>query len=374
MAMRMFNKLLSHSRPAVLAILLATLIAPVALADEPAEAPAVGAPADSQVTAEAETSAAPGTAEAEAPQGESPVSEAATDQPGAGTGATQSTEADASHAGADAATEEATATEEVAPAAEEEKDVYLKQVFGWGMLPLWICSVVLLALALERRAALKPSRIIDAEMMEEVADKVSRLEIEPARQTASQSPTVVGQAWAQGFHEFLLGGMSLSEALTNSTALAMKPLKRNLQAISTLGNISPLFGLLGTIVGMIIIFSQIAATGGADKGELAGGIGLALFTTAGGLIVAIPAILISRYFMARLTGLAEQAEAAINRINYRYSHAVAQQQQDSADNAATRADRGSHPASGGVATAGQHPVAAAVAAASAADKRKEERK
>ena len=175
-----------------------------------------------------------------------------------------------------------TAADEQPPTA-GEKSVYLRQAFGWGMWPLWACSIILLALALERRSALKPSRVIDAAMIERVADHVTRLEMESARQAAAESKTVIGQAWAQGFQEFLLGGMSLSEALTNATALSLKPLKRNLRALSTLGDVSPLFGLLGTIVGMIIIFSQIAATGGADKGELAGGIGLALFTTAGGL-------------------------------------------------------------------------------------------
>ena len=115
----------------------------------------------------------------------------------------------------------------------------------------------------------------------------------------------------------------MAEALTNSSLLAFKPLKRNLQAISTSAAISPLLGLLGTVIGMIIAFAQIAATGGADKSKLADGIALALFTTAGGLIVAIPAIVSGRYFSGKLTGYAEQVEAAIDQVNYRYNHARA---------------------------------------------------
>ena len=217
-----------------------------------------------------------------------------------------------------------------APEADEELDTgsfgkqdWLGQIFGWGMIPIWACSVTLVALILDRRKALRTEHIIDPAMIDQVAELVGELKLEEARSVADESPTVVGRAWSQGLHEFLLGGMSLSEALTNSTLLALSPLRRRLPAIATIGVISPLFGLLGTVLGMIITFGQIAATGGADKSELAGGIGLALFTTAGGLIVAIPAILSNRYFTGRLTGIAEQAEEGISRVNFRHSHALA---------------------------------------------------
>jgi len=158
-------------------------------------------------------------------------------------------------------------------------------------------------------------------MVEQVVERVGELKMVEAETTARESPTVVGQAWAHALHEFSLGGVALFESLTNCTLLAFKPLRRNLQVISTLAVISPLLGLLGTVMGMIITFSQIAAAGGAEKAKLADGIALALFTTAGGLIVAIPAIIAGRYFSARITALAEQAEAAIYRINYQYHHA-----------------------------------------------------
>lgn len=225
-------------------------------------------------------------------------------------------------------TEAVRSPEPVAPDEQEFSDEdgrtnWLFQVFGPGMWPLWICSVVLVALVMERRCALRPEKIVDPAMIDRVADLMAEKKLSEAREAAEKSETVLGKAWAQGLHEFSLGGTALSETLINSTVLAFKPLKKNLLALATIGVISPLFGLLGTVLGMIITFHQIAATGGADKSELAGGIGLALFTTAGGLIVAIPAILSNRYFASRLTALADQAEAAISRINYRYAHATA---------------------------------------------------
>jgi len=197
----------------------------------------------------------------------------------------------------------------------------LRQLFGVGMVPIWICSVLLVTFIFERRKALRPENIIDEKMVEQVVERVGELKMGEAETTARESPTVVGQAWAHALHEFSLGGVALFESLTNCTLLAFKPLRRNLQVISTLAVISPLLGLLGTVMGMIITFSQIAAAGGAEKAKLADGIALALFTTAGGLIVAIPAIIAGRYFSARITALAEQAEAAIYRINYQYHHA-----------------------------------------------------
>lgn len=212
--------------------------------------------------------------------------------------------------------------------ADGKKSNWLFQIFGPGMWPLWLCSIILVALILERRRALRPRGIVDEEMIDRVADLMAERKVEEARQAAAASHTVLGRAWSQGLHEFSLGGTALDETLTNATLLAFKPLKKNLLGLATLGVISPLFGLLGTVLGMIITFHQIAATGGADKARLAGGIGLALFTTAGGLIVAIPAILSNRYFASRLTALAEQAEEAISRIKYRYAHAAAQAHAD----------------------------------------------
>ena len=201
----------------------------------------------------------------------------------------------------------------------QEGDSFFSAIFGPGMWPLWICSVLLIAFVLERRKSLKREQVIDRKMIDTFTEHVSRHDMDQALQVAKASDTVVGKAWSQGMEEFKLGGVSIQDALTDKTLLAFKPLKRNLQAISTIGVISPLLGLFGTVAGMIITFQQIAATGGADKAELSNGIALALFTTAGGLIVAIPAIIGGRYFNSRLTGLAEEVEDDIHRVNYRYN-------------------------------------------------------
>jgi biopolymer transport protein ExbB len=230
--------------------------------------------------------------------------------------------ADAVAPTATAVTAAATAT---APAADAAKDFDVAgQIFSWGMTPLWICSFVLIAMIIERLRTLRPERVLDQTMADEVAALVGQNKLVEAQARADSSGTVAGKAWAQGLHEFSLGGVPFAEALTNATVLAFKPLKRNLQGIATIGVICPLFGLLGTIIGMIITFTHISAAGGANKAAIAGGIAFALVKTAGGLVVAIPAIVAGRYFQGRLAAFAVQAEAAINRINYRHNHALAQ--------------------------------------------------
>ncbi len=195
------------------------------------------------------------------------------------------------------------------------------EIFSWGMTPLWLCSFILVGFIIERIRTLTPNRVFSPQVADEVATLVGELRLEEARIKAEGSGTVVGRAWAQGLHEYGLGGVPFEEALTNATVLAFKPLRRNLQGIATIGVICPLFGLLGTIVGMIITFTHISAAGGADKAAISGGIAFALVKTAGGLVVAIPAIVSGRYFQGRLAAFAVQAEAAINRINYRHNHA-----------------------------------------------------
>jgi len=197
------------------------------------------------------------------------------------------------------------------------------EVFSWGMTPLWLCSLILVAMVIEKIRTLKPAKVFDPALTERIATLVGEQKLDEAQRIAEASKTVVGSAWAQGLHEYSLGGVPFEEALTNATVLSFKPLRRNLQGIATIGVICPLFGLLGTIVGMFITFTHISAAGGADKAAISGGIAFALVKTAGGLVVAIPAIVSGRYFQGRLSMFAVQAEAAINRLNYRHNHAKA---------------------------------------------------
>lgn len=194
------------------------------------------------------------------------------------------------------------------------------QIFGAGMWPLWLLSIILLTLIFERAKAMRRAQVIDESAIDAAIEQLSQGQTDAAIQRLDGSPARLSQAWAQGLRVYQRGREPLAGALTTTSTLALKPLKKNVTAISTIGVIAPLLGLLGTVLGMIMVFSQLAMTGGGDKAALAGGIGLALFTTVGGLIIAIPAIVAGRYFNNKLMSYAEEIELAINRADYNVPH------------------------------------------------------
>lgn len=201
----------------------------------------------------------------------------------------------------------------------------IKQILGPGMWPLWICSLALVSLILNRVRALRRGGIIDDGLTSRLTGHVSKLDFASAEEEAAKSKTLLGRAWADGLREFRAGGLSLGEALSNSSGVAIRPLKRNLNHIATIGVIAPMFGLIGTVVGMILTFSVLAETGGVDKKELASGLAFALYKTAGGLIVAIPAIVAGRWFQGKIAAYAAEAESAIQKIHYAHIHSEAHQ-------------------------------------------------
>lgn len=200
-----------------------------------------------------------------------------------------------------------------------DKKSVLADLLAMPMWPLWIASAVMVTLIFERAFALRKKKVMDTALPETMQSLLSGHKVQEAIEACEQSGTVMGRAWGQGLREFMLGGMSMKDALTDASVLNIKPLKRNLQGIATIATIAPLLGLLGTIIGMVQVFNQISL-GGTDKEKLAAGIMTALFTTAFGLIIAIPGIISNRYLSAKVVRFAEEMETDINNIAYAYEH------------------------------------------------------
>ena len=213
---------------------------------------------------------------------------------------------------------------------QEATPTWKKQVFGPAMAPLWLSSIVLVAIVINRFRTMSRARVMDRGMIAEFTTLVGALKLDEAEKLAAQSPTRLGRAWSQGLKEFSLGGLPLNQALTDATLIELKPLRQHLWLITAISVMAPMFGLIGTVVGMILTFSTLAETGGADKAKLAVGLSFALYKTAGGLIVAIPAIFFGRYFHARVQGYGEELEADIQRVCSQHSHALARVERGSA--------------------------------------------
>ena len=200
------------------------------------------------------------------------------------------------------------------------------QAAGWPIWPLVVCSVLSLALIIERFLSLKTDRIAPAKLLEE-ALTVSRTAV-PSPDVVAQleQNSALGEVLASGFRA-LNANPRCSEDELRSTmegvgrAVAHR-LEKYLVALATIASAAPLLGLLGTVIGMIEIFGAQAPAGGASGGnpaQLAHGISVALYNTAFGLIVAIPSLIFWRYFRARvdayLLTLELSAERFVRHLN-----------------------------------------------------------
>jgi biopolymer transport protein ExbB len=180
------------------------------------------------------------------------------------------------------------------------------QAAGWPIWPLIMCSVVGLALVIERLVSLRTRRIAPATLLDEVLT-VSRSSL-PAMDVVNKLATnsVLGQVLAAGMRAVIveprITERTLRQVFESAGRAAAQQLERYLTALGTIAATAPLLGLLGTVVGMIEIFGSQSPSGAANPAALAHGISVALYNTAFGLIIAIPSLMFYRYFR----GLVEQ--------------------------------------------------------------------
>lgn len=180
------------------------------------------------------------------------------------------------------------------------------QAAGWPIWPLITCSVLALALIIERFVSLKSAKVAPPRLLDE-AVAVSRHAV-PAADVVSQleQNSALGEVLATGFRVLAANPRSsedeLRAAMEGAGRAVAHRLERYLSALGTIASAAPLLGLLGTVIGMIEIFGSQApgnSTGG-NPAQLAHGISIALYNTAFGLIVAIPALIFWRYFRSRV--------------------------------------------------------------------------
>jgi len=195
------------------------------------------------------------------------------------------------------------------------------QAAGWPIWPLLACSVLALALVIERFISLKPAKVAPPKLLDEVLS-VSRNGVpSPDMVNQLERNSALGEVLASGFRT-LAGNPRCSDAdlrasMEGTGRLVAHRLERYLSALATIASAAPLLGLFGTVVGMIDIFgSQGPALGapGGNPAQLAHGISVALYNTAFGLIIAIPALIFWRYFRATVDAYLLTLELAADRL------------------------------------------------------------
>lgn len=174
---------------------------------------------------------------------------------------------------------------------------------GMFMWPLIVCSILTLAIIIERFWTLRASRITPKGMLNNILimlkeDKLNREIIRDL-----QTNTGLGSIFAAGLLNSKYGRDIMKENIEEAASHVVHELERFMNPLGTIAAITPLIGLLGTVVGMIKVFSVLMSQGAGDASLLAGGISEALLTTAAGLAIAIPALIFHRYFIRRIDAL-----------------------------------------------------------------------
>jgi len=164
------------------------------------------------------------------------------------------------------------------------------------MWPLILCSIGAMAIVVERFWSLQKKKIVPAELVPQVW-KLSREEkIDSVLLHRLRANSPLGEVLAAGLAHRHLGRDVMKECIEESGRKVVHELERFLNPLGTIATISPLLGLLGTVFGMIEIFSSLMQHGSGDPSVLAGGISVALITTAAGLTIGIPSLIFHRYF------------------------------------------------------------------------------
>ncbi|TAM45603.1 MAG: MotA/TolQ/ExbB proton channel family protein [Gammaproteobacteria bacterium] len=174
---------------------------------------------------------------------------------------------------------------------------------GWVMWPILLCSVAALAIIGERLWSLQRKFVAPPNLLTQVQQWLARKELDEQRLNLLRDSSPLGRILAAGLVNRKHSRDIIKEAIEDSGRHVAPELERYLRTLGTIAAIAPFLGLLGTVLGMIEMFSGIGSRGVGDPSIVANGIAQALVATASGLGVAIPAVMFYRYFRGRVEGL-----------------------------------------------------------------------
>ncbi|WP_019626666.1 MotA/TolQ/ExbB proton channel family protein [Thioalkalivibrio sp. ALJT] len=188
------------------------------------------------------------------------------------------------------------------------------QAGGWLMLPILLCSVLAVAIVLERLWTLRRSRVAPPRLLTTVWEqmRIHGLKLDDIQRLRAGSP--LGAILAAGLVTHDRARQITRESIEEAGRRVAHDLERYMNTLGTIAMITPLLGLLGTVVGMIEVFTVITEIGVGSPRDLAGGISQALITTAAGIGVAIPALAFHRYFRGHIDELVLEMEQEATKL------------------------------------------------------------
>ncbi len=185
---------------------------------------------------------------------------------------------------------------------------------GLLLYPIGLCSIIALAVFLERLYSLQRSRIVPLPFVQRIADLARENRAEDALLLCDEASTPIANILAAGLRKAKYDRQRVREAVEEVGKVEAAGLERYIEIIGTCSSISPLLGLLGTVTGMIRVFQGVAEYGLGDPGFFASGIWEALVTTGVGLAVAIPAFIFYKIIQGKADGLLVELEMHSSRI------------------------------------------------------------
>lgn len=185
---------------------------------------------------------------------------------------------------------------------------------GWLMVPILLCSVIAAAISVERLWTLQRSRITPKNLLAQVWGSIKNDEFDAPKLRDLRATNPLGQVFAAGISNAKRGREIMKEAMDEAASQVSHDLERYLTSLGIIASISPLLGLLGTVVGMIKVFTALMIEGAGNANVLAGGISQALITTAAGLSIAIPALIFHRFFQRRVDELVVNMEQEASKL------------------------------------------------------------
>jgi len=171
---------------------------------------------------------------------------------------------------------------------------------GWLMWPILLCSVIAVAIIIERFWTLKKRVVTPRGLTQQIRQMLERQDLDDAKLEWIRNSSPLGRILAAGLININRHRVVMKEGIEEAGRHVVHDLERYLNTLGTIAAVTPLLGLLGTVIGMIKVFSAITAFGVGDPSVLAGGISEALITTATGLSVGIPTLMFYRYFRGRV--------------------------------------------------------------------------
>lgn len=171
---------------------------------------------------------------------------------------------------------------------------------GWLMLPIILCSVIAVAITLERLWTLQRRRVLPKDLAMRVWEWARDRQLDQKHLGILSGNSPMGRVLAAGLANRHQSREVLKEIVQDTGRHVVHELERYLNALGTIAAITPLLGLLGTVIGMVKVFTAITTAGVGNPAVLAGGISEALITTAAGLSVAIPSLIAYRYLRGQV--------------------------------------------------------------------------